>query len=320
MKIVKLLSVSLLSILLLSISACSLQSEELEDVTNIIPAVYKGVSNIGIGNPDMVIQIDCTFPEMPQKINVYQIEAVDEETAKDLTLTLGFEDKSLVISSNSDYFTVSNEDFILEIYLTGRIEMLSRNSDFYTTPAIFPSDEECINTAKNWLKNFELYPEVVTAIETNIASTVGTAEKGSAATEIFPTSLMVKFITSVNGYDLYISGASIRLGDQGEIINVHIFQPMLTEYGTTILKTPQEAFEMLENYIKSSSSEQTVNGQVMCSQQGVKLVINNISLQYTNNPNTLYLQPIYVFEGTMYLDESDFIGESFVGCVDAINH
>ena len=318
MNILKLSRVLILLIPLL-LTACSPQSTYLDDVTDIMPQAYDGAQVGGIGNADMIIQVETSFPETPTNITVYNIEKVNPELAKDIAKLFGLEGDPAIPPDNWGHYNFSDEETILEVYLTGRIEFSYKNNS-YTTPASFPSTEQCIQIAQEWLKSKNLYPDNISNIQTKIGSTIGFAEKGSAAIETFPTSLLVKFFTTINGYEVCISSASVRLGGQGEILDMHSFQPTFTEFGTVSLKTPEEALNILEESLKNTNSELITSEQVIFNQIGDKLIINNVSLQYINNPDTLFLQPIYAFEGIMYSNNEDSIGESFIGYVDAINH
>ena len=314
----KLATINVLLLTTLIISACS-SPTNLNDVTNLIPGAYQGLSVGGIGNPNMTVQLDTVLPNAVEQLIVYQIQAVDENLAISIAKDCGLMGDLPAPTSNSGHFFFVDDEQVLELYSTGRIELHSQERN-YSTPASFPTEKECISIAKDWLQYIGLYPENIIRIETKIGSTIAVAKKGSPATESFPTSLLVKFITGINGYEIEISGASVRLGDQAKVMDTHAFQPSLIEYGTVNVRTPAEALDILKNRLVNPSFDITTEEQVKYNCFGERLVIHNVSLKYTNIQNSPYLQPIYVFEGEMFSNHDDIIGESFVGCVDAINH
>jgi hypothetical protein len=306
-------------------SACSsseksvVSSQPLQNVSSLVPKLYQNVVSNGYGSPNTDVQLNTEFPKVPEQLVVYQITKVDDAHAYNIAKLFGLENNQLSSSTAGErnLYGYANDEVALEIYLNGSLHFYQRQSSVNSSVSL-PSEDECTNIAREYLQSRGLYPQNVIRVKTGVCETIATVAKGSAPTKDVPVKMSVAFITSTNGYENYISGARVTIGDQGKVLELSCNDLELSEYGTVRLKTPDAAYSMLTDYIKDPSFNPIEGDQCMANWRGSeRLNIDSISLQYTTPTNMFLLQPVYVFEGDAYL-ANQTTPEHFVGSVDAV--
>jgi hypothetical protein len=298
------------------IGACSSQS--LSDVSSIVPKLYQDTQSSGYGSADTDIQLDTTFPKAPDQMKVYIITKVDDQRAFDIAKQFGMENDPVpLIGDERMVYSFANNEEILEINLDGSMHLYQCHTDIDTSASL-PSEDECINIAREYLKSKDLYPENVVRTQVGICETVGIAEKEKGQATEIPTKMRVLITTNLDGYENNYTMSRVVIGDLGKVLELNYNNPVLTEYGVVRVKTPIEAYNMLTAYIKDPSFNSPYQDECIVNWRGSeRLVIHNISLAYTAQTSKLSLQPVYIFEGEVFLANQD-APEHFIGFVDAV--
>jgi hypothetical protein len=289
----------------------------LNDVSSLIPKSAQSVSTSGSGSPDADIQLTAPFPVVPASLVVYQITGVDDTRALNIAKSFGLENSPVPLKGGKrQVYSYAAHGEVLEINLDGHLRLYQQNRSV-DIPVSLPSEDECVDIARNYLSSKGLLPKNILQIKTGVSKTLGTAQKGSpAATEVH-LQITVSCVTGMNGYALYGAGPGVTIGNQGKVIELNYFQSELNEYGLVNLKTPGAAYSMLTEYLKDPSFNPVHADECLTNWRGFqRLTIGSITLQYSS-PNLWYLQPVYVLEGDVYLvGQPD--PEHFLAVVDAI--
>jgi len=291
-------------------------TQPLQDVSSSMPEMFKNVMGGGYGSAEAVVQINAPFPDIPGTLVVYQVKKVDDARAQDIARVFGLEDHPVLLKGGErQVYSYANDEQVLEINFDGHFRLYQRESAA-AIPASLPSNEECINIAREYLRAKGFYPDNVTRVETGVSQTIATVAAGSAPDAEMPVRLSVSFFKEMNGCET--DAAHVVIGDGGQVVEVSSNDPELIPYGTVQLKTPQAAYGLLTDFLKDPTFPPVANHEVIANWRGDKLtVINRISLEYAIPTNTLYYQPVYVFEGEVYLAGQEN-PEHFTGRVDAI--
>jgi len=306
------------------VSCSSSQTEEaVSSMTQTsVPYAFQNImAGVSPGWPDVEIVIDTEFPILPNKVLVYNVASslIGDNEASNIASRLGFNGEPAPLDTGSErhIFSYTNGIKRLEISFDGRLRMYS-SSNTSSTP-ILPDEAECISIARKWLIANKLYPAGVTRVETAVYKTIQTVDTNSVeASESVPLSFNVKFFINIGDYEMYSPGASVVIGDNGEVLEATINLLTLEEAGSVILKTPDAALNILQKYIASQEFVPSEAKECLVNLRGFeRLVINHVSLSYTYVGDS-FVQPIYVFEGIAY-SQSSPNGEEFIGRVDAIN-
>jgi hypothetical protein len=272
------------------------------------------------GAPPVEVVLDTELPQMPDEAQVYQIETVDENYIVDLAHKLGFEGQPRKpVDSNKPYrFSLGLENDrlvpgaqVIEIYQDGRIWMYSSKSIEYA-PNNLPSYEEAVKIAREWLVSNDLYPADIASVEKGGGLTVGSAVTG----EVIPYSMIIKFMTTLDGIKVYSPSAAVTVGDNGKILEAYISMSNLTKYGTVKLKSPEAALNILKAHLSSPlANPPEAKESIINLRSFERLNVTRVTLQYAQGGG--YVQPAYVFEGSAYSQRNPNM-DAFRGKVDAV--
>jgi hypothetical protein len=291
-------------------------SQPLQDVSPLMPEMFQNVMGGGYGSADAVVQINAPFPDIPGSMVVYQVKKVDDARAQDIARLFGLEDHPVPLRGGErQVYSYADDEQVLEINFDGQFRLYQQKSNT-SIPTSLPSNEECINIAREYLQARGLYPDNVARVEVGVSQTIIEAKAGAAPGAEIPVRLSVSFFIDINGGETPV--LRVVIADGGRVVEVSCTQPQLIAYGTVQLKTPQAALQFLTDYLKDPTFPPVANHEVIANWRGEKLtVINRIAMEYAIPANTFYYQPVYVFEGDVYLAGQDN-PEHFTGRVDAI--
>jgi hypothetical protein len=304
-------------LVILGASGCSSRANATD-----IPYVFDGVTNPGISNaPPVDIELNTTLPELPDKLPVYKVVKpnVDDVFAADMAESLGFNvEPEPLKGEEREVYTYKQDGKTLEINLDGSIAFYGE--DDLTKPENLPSEQECIDIAKDWLKRYNLYPSGDVSVET---STYAEVEEWDTSTgQILHThiaGILVKFKVDVGQYGLYSGGASIAIGDNGETLKVTVDTPILEEYTSASMKSAEEAFNLLSAYLSSPVAAPVEARECLANMRAFSsLELNQISISYQYTASKEYALPILMFKGKAYDDYTPGY-EEFIARVDLVD-
>jgi hypothetical protein len=288
-----------------------------------LPYVFEGMTSLGANSSSPVdITLEVELPNAPSSLLAYKVVSpnIDDEYASSLASKLGFHGSPYPADNDTrKVYVYTNDTMRLEITLSGRLYVYSTR-EIQDIAQALPLDTECIKIAQGWLGSHSLYPNNVTniTVEPDIEiSTFDTLSEDVIETKCI--SKKVSFITGIGDYNVYVPGAKVVIGAEGEVSEATINISQLKEYKSVDIKSPDVALNILAAYLGSPLSDSNESKECIVNLRGLdKLVINHISLQYYYTSFGDYAQPIYVFEGKAY-SQSNSTGEAFVGMVDAIS-
>jgi hypothetical protein len=304
----------------------SLSCSSPQDVTGLIPYAFQGMwIDNGMGNPDTAVQLDTTLPGEPSQFIVYQIEKIGESEASYIANKFGLKNNPVPFNPSSPnakrtVYSYTDNSKTLEVYPIGRF--VYRNSqNSINSPIKLPAETECIDIAKKGLQSIGMYPDSVVRITTGTISSIANVSSESSQSPVYqPTSFMVSFISDINGYERYSPSADVILGDQGKMVQLTVYDPKLKEYGTTALKSAENALNIMKSYLTNPSFNPPETKECITNPKGFqRLSILKVSLKYYSLDNIGYMQPIWVFEGEAFNSRSPN-PEKFIGRVDAVAH
>ena len=275
-----------------------------------LPYLFEGTMQAGVENaPPVEIDLNAEFPTTPSDVAVYEIvpEGISDADATKLVRQIGFIGDAVPLKPGSvrQVYSFMGGDQTLEIGLDGGIAIHNRTA--LAIPADLPTAEKCTTAARDWLTSRGLYPSDV--VRTSTSPFIQVDAKTVAT--------VVKFAIAVGGYEVQGVGAYVAIGDGGRVVEVSRNMPAVEKRGTVKLKTPGDALQTLWNYLTSSSASPPEAKICSVNMRSFPLLsIETVSIQYKAGAG--YLQPVYVFEGSGFLDRDGTKVERFVGLVDAV--
>jgi len=270
------------------------------------------------------VNLNTDLPDAPAKLTVYKIirPVVDEDYARDIAQRLDYNENLIETMDNSSYphngYRFFKGTKALLIYEDGTVSI--SDTDFPMKPSSLPTDQECINIAREWLESHGFYPENVIDVETSpiiihVAQGL-TFSKFTAATGI-------TFRIGIDGYELYGMGACVLVGEGGEIIKVMIKTPEFEKYSTVSVQQPEAALSNFRGYLDNPQQFWADTPECLIDNLSPIMSIDSASLMYfcmLNDDITqpTYAQPVYFFEGQGYKEDGSE-AYSFTGRVDAVD-
>jgi hypothetical protein len=297
-------------------SQSSTLTQPLQDVSSLMPEMFENVMQGGYGNPDADIQLDAVFADFPEQIVVYQVKQVNDARAQYIASLFGLENDPVpLIGGERQVYSYADDEQVLEIDLDGRFRLYQRQSPA-NLPVSLPAEEECINIAEEYLRLKGLFPDNVVRVTVGVSQTIVTVEAGTDPGEEIPVRLSVSFYATRNVYETDVT--RVTIGDKGRVLELSCNNLELDKYGSVRLKTPEAAYDMLTAYLKDGTFPPPPNHEIIVNWRGEKLtIIRSLTIEYATPANTFYYQPVYVFEGDVYLAGQEN-PEHFAGRVDAI--
>jgi hypothetical protein len=270
----------------------------------------------GYGNPDADIQLDAVFADFPEQMVVYQVKQVDDARAQYIAGLFGLENDPVpLIGAERRVYSYADDEQVLEINFDGRLRLYQRQSTA-NLPVSLPGDEECIDIAEEYLRSKGLFPDNVVRIVVGVSQTITTVVAGSEPGAEIPMRMSVRFYATNNVYETDVT--RVTIGDKGRVLELSCNNLELDKYGVVRLKTPEAAYDMLTAYLKDGTFPPPPNHEIIVNWRGEKLtIIRSLTIEYATPASTFFYQPVYVFEGDVYLaGQAD--PEHFIGRVDAI--
>lgn len=193
--------------------------------------------------------LGTSFPSVPDQLPVYQVlnKTVDEKYIIDLKSKFGDEiSEESEIDYNSPIIlltSMESEATLLVFSQSGAITYgyKSREKlDPSSTPNL-PNDDQAKEIAVKFLKDHQLLTSDVHVQDEVVIG--GAGEDGE------PAHLLVRFTYSIGGLPVTGLGDkfSVRIGDNGEIVQAMIHHVEYAPLNQTQIKTPSQAFEDLKN-------------------------------------------------------------------------
>ena len=287
-----------------------------------VPGVFEGSSSAGAykSQPTKLDKI-IDFPSMPEQLMAYQviIPNVDQQYAKNIANKFGFVDEWPLSGGKRVAYTYTKGNQFVEIGVGGGISFWQdiKVSDI---PQGLPSDQDCINIARNWLETRSLYPDNVIRTQVGLSTSVASIDPQSGkAGQSINYSKQVSFIVRIGDYEAYAPDVSITVGSKGDVVQASINTAKIQDYGKITLKTPQDAFSKLQEKLARLTPVVEEAPECIYNLDGNQVTVNSISIKYMRTFKTNYLLPIYVFEGDVFGNKNNS-QEKFSGLVDAVNH
>jgi hypothetical protein len=268
---------------------------------------------------EVEVELETNLPDVADHLIAYKviIPDINDTYARELAHKLGFFNE-WPLKGTREVYSFTKENQTLEITLDGRLT-LRQDVKINTEPISLPSDEDCVDIARNWLTN-NFYPSNVTRAEIGYGG-VSVATVNSETGQTGPTtyySKSVRFIPTIKGYEQYSNAPYVLVGDQGKIVEASVDLTSLQEYGLVKLKTPQAALDLLEKYLEMPTSAQQAQQECISNTDGSRIVINKVTVQYNKISQSDIMVPIFVFEGEAFSGNSE--PEKFTGRVDGVLH
>lgn len=303
------------------------QTSTSTDLTDSVPMPFQDLWNSGTnGSPNDAITMNTTLPDSPSQIMVYKIEKIGESEAVAIAKKFGLENCPIPFipsspSAKRSVYSYSDNNTTLEVNQIGR----SRLSDLHysdSTVITLLSEEQYIDLATQYLQSKDIFPDHFVRAKGGISSRIGyTDTKSNQPPVYYPTLYTVQFVSLINEIEGYNPSAMVTFGVKEKIVKTTIFEPMIEEYKPVVLKTSEEALNLLKAYLADSSFNPPEADECSANWRGFqKLSITKVSLRYYCDDYSDYLQPVWVFQGDVQVSPKDLNTESFVGTVDAIDH
>lgn len=234
---------------------------------------------------------DGSANSTPQEVPVYRFTSTDytEEEVRTIADTIGIDGE--VTSQGEGTFTVEGNG---SIYTTpGLLQFVS---EIEAPDEDLPSDSEAIAYAREWLRISDLLPansddgEVLAQIETPARKIVG-----------FKPATPSPLLTSS-------PGITVTIGPGGTVLEARISWASVEEGDTYRLRGQEAAFEVVasrQSYLDIALPEDefpqgsTITGTA--TYDSVSIAYSTSGVQGT----TQYIQPVYVFNGSMTPEGSD---------------
>jgi hypothetical protein len=288
-----------------------------------LPEVYYCITEARDQISPIELTVDTDLPEIPDELPVYKVirPNFDEDYATEIAGKLNLND-NLEKIDEYDFplkrFHFEKDGKILEVFEDGSIYVCYVIEP--GRPSSLPSDEECIEIARDWLEDNGLYPKNVISISTSPIILV--VAKGHEVLYEFTQNISVSFTIGINGYETQGMGAYVAVGENGEIIKAYINSPEFEEYTTVVLKQPEEVLATFEDYLDNLELFYTDSPLCLVDNIRSTMSVTDISLKYfcmlSEDSDVVALaQPILVLEGQGY-DEIHPDSSSFTGRVDAV--
>jgi hypothetical protein len=256
-------------------------------------------------------ELAAEFPEVGNKAMVYQVKPpeVTVEKVTEMGRRLGFQGEAKVgieFIFMTDKSGGETRELMVDINSGAvRYGFASYMDKLYPlTPPTLPSEDEAKQIATQFLAQAGLLPPGA------YASKVGPGGgAGGDGGPYYVTHLLVGFTWEFDGLPATGSTLSVRIGDGGEVVQVHRVWREVEPYKKVSIKSPQEAYQEL------------VAGEGSCPVPSgcQKMVVEKITLAYWMEPpieRQEYVVPVYQFKGKCLDGEGNYM-EDFTGWCQA---
>jgi hypothetical protein len=295
------------------------ETEPLEDYTINFPG-------LGGTSGDVTFELATTIFPVENTLMVYQVKK--QEITPDLVIEIGrrfgFQgDAGFIDRETKIAMLDEQEDEVRQLSVwvnSGAIEyaIVSPDKLFQPSPDL-PSQEEAKLIALQFLTEADLLPDdvITESIEVVSGGSVSGVKKTEDGTvevlEESPSHWLVRFPRQIDGLSVANSGGNtlaVRIGDQGEVINVFKLWREVDPYGEVELVSPQQAYQELI----SDAGKRYVPFD--CD----RVIIEQVNLTYWTeaiDQQQEYVVPVYEFKGKC-LDKNGNVIDDYTGWNEAI--
>ena len=242
------------------------------------------------------------LPSVPDRLTAYSIvrPKVNYGYAQNLAKKLGF---TGAIVFNETYQTYSTHEAdpngppSLLIFEDGLIHY-----EYYKVPmqgTNLPSDEKCIDIARNWLESCGLFPDNV--INCTAAQVITHVMQGYYESE-YVSATKITFQIGFDGYPILGLGACVIIGDDGKVLQANINAPQFKACGYVRLQQPEAGISIFQDYLKNPNLFKQGTPLCLISSINPIVKIESVSLQYfamlnVDDTQPAYVQPVYIIKG-----------------------
>ena len=270
-----------------------------------LPSIYRCVAE----NADQISPIELTIekdaPDIPDALPVYRVIRPDvtEDYAISIADMLDLNDNIEILNSDFPHsgFNFRKDGKALDVHKDGSIAVYYVADT--TRPSSLPSDDECIDIAKNWLEENNLYPQNVISI--SIIPINVYVSRGYDIIDHFTSNINVIFSIGLEGYEVQGMGAYVAIGEAGKILTVFINTPEFKKSETVSLRQPETLVQTFADYLDNLELFYTEAPLCLVDRIDYHMSVTDIKLKYfcmlSNDSNiTALAQPVLILEGTHY--------------------
>jgi hypothetical protein len=267
------------------------------------------------------LAMNSGYPTVPETLTAYKVirPGVDATYAQDLAKRLGFSQYPMFFSTDKTYRSYLGDvgnDPVVSIYPDGSISIWWDRTR--QKPQSLPSDQECVEIAREWLTSHGLYPDNV--VDVQASPRITHLMTGRVESE-YTSAIAISFHIGFDGLEIFGMGAYLVIGESGKILEAHINAPKFEPYSVLEVQTPQWAISTFKEYMLNPDKFRVDSPRCLIREINRFVEINRMTLQYfpmqsLDESQPAFLQPIYVLEG-IGRNAPDLNWDSFVGGVDA---
>ncbi len=260
---------------------------------------------------DITFELATEFPAVDNEMMVYKAKAPDVTIEKVIEMgrKLGFEGSAGFIDDATKIAMLDEsggEVRQLMVWVnSGAVALLMPDKLYPPAPPTLPSNEEAGKIATQFLAEAGLLPAGVYVSEVVEGGTCSGPEGSYVA------HLLVRFSYEIDRFSVTGTGAKfgVRIGDQGEVVDLYRVWRETEAYKEISIKAPQEAYQDL----------MAGKGSYVTPSECQKVVVEKISLAYWIEPapeEQEYVVPVYEFKGKC-LDGEGQYQDDLIGWVNA---
>jgi hypothetical protein len=265
------------------------------------------------------------LPSVPEKLIAYKVTrpVVDETYARTISKRLGFNEPMKFYTTDNSYRVYNGDPYnddspVFSVYQDGSMAI------YYTRksqrPTSLPTDQECIDIARKWLKSYDMYSKDIINITTSPDIVYIMMRRTESQ---YTLGTWVSFIIGLDGYELFGMGAFFLIGENGKILEVHVNAPEFEPYCYVKVQKSESALDMFQDYLHNLSKLLVDSPECLIINIYRYISVDNASLKYfamlsPDGIQPVYAQPVYIFTGEGR-DKPELPWEHFIGMVDAVS-
>lgn len=231
---------------------------------------------------------------VPENIQVYRTSDPAINAKNVSMIASGLHIKGKIWENDINYGINADDNSFIFVMKKDGSHIFYANQDRYRPngydiPSNLPSDQKAIEIASKFLKSSGLMPNGSISIETRHSKIEGLSPSNERVVDW--EDIHVNFYRKIGGYDVLLSAITVEIGAGEDILGIYSNWHEYTPVGTLSLKSPDIAYQEFRNHDLHFHSTEPE-----------KIVVNRITLAYNSLPpaeNERYLQPVYLFEGTV---------------------
>jgi hypothetical protein len=214
-----------------------------------LPSIYSCVAKYNDQISTIELTIDRDSPDIPDSLPVYRV--IRPEVTMDYAISiadrLDLNDNLDILDSDFPHsgFNFRKDGKALDVYKDGSIAV------YYVAntkrPSNLPSDDECIEIARNWLEENNFYPQNVISISVTPINVY--VARGIEIIDQYTSNINVSFSVGIEGYEALGVGAYFAIGEAGKILTVFINTPEFKKFETVSLQRPEPLLQTFADYL-----------------------------------------------------------------------